>query len=99
MADMYIRRNSWIATRSLGDEVIIMSAKDSTFFTLNSTSAAIWNAADGVTPLAQLVESSVCAAFEVDLPLALADAEQLVTDLAVHGILTVSDHPIEAQQD
>jgi hypothetical protein len=98
LGDKYIGKNSWLAARCLGDELIIMSAKDSTLFTLNPCAAAIWDAADGVTPLSRLVENSICAEFDVGLQEALADAEQLVSDLAEHGILVISDQPIAAQQ-
>ena len=97
LADKYIGKNSWLAARCLGDEMIIMSAKDSTLFTLNPSAAAIWEAADGVTPLSRMVENGICAEFEVGLPQALADAEQIVSDLAAHGILVISDQPIASQ--
>ncbi len=71
-----------------------MSARDSTLFSLNEVAAVIWEAADGVTPLSDIVERVVCSAYEVDAAQALADAEQLVDDLAGHGILLVSDQPI-----
>jgi hypothetical protein len=64
-------------------------------FSLNETATAIWQAADGATPLAEIVQRSVCARFEVDAATALRDAEELVEGLAKHGILKVSDLPIE----
>ena len=73
---------------------MIMSARDSTLFSLNETATAIWQAADGVTPLAEIVQQSVCANFEVDPAAALRDAEELVEGLAKHGILKLSDQPI-----
>ena len=56
--------------------------------------SAIWQAADGVTPLAEIVKQRVCAEFEVAPEEALRDAEVLVDDLAQHGIVVVSDSPI-----
>jgi hypothetical protein len=72
-----------------------MSARDSMLFSLNETATAIWQAADGATPLAEIVQRSVCARFEVDAATALRDAEELVEGLAQHGILKVSNLPIE----
>ena len=90
----YVARSTKVAARMLGDEMMIMSALDSSLFTLNDTAAAIWNAADGVTPLDQIVEQRVCAEFEVEPEQALREAEELVNELANHGILVVSDSPI-----
>jgi hypothetical protein len=90
----YVLRSRKVAARTLGDETMIMSAVDSSLFTLNDTASAIWNAADGVTPLDEIVEQRVCAEFEVAPAEALRDAEELVNNLAQHGIVVVSDSPI-----
>ena len=51
-------------------------------------------AADGRTPLQQIVEQHVCAAFDVTLEEAMKDAESFVQELAAHGILKLSEEPI-----
>jgi hypothetical protein len=94
MSPVYIARVKEVAARSIGGEMMIMSARDSTLFSLNETATAIWQAADGVTPLAEIVQRSLCAQFEVDPATALRDAEELVEGLAKHGILKLSDQPI-----
>ena len=94
MRPKYIARSSAIAARMLGGEMMIMSAADSTFFTLNETATLIWQAADGVTPLAQIVVEKICSEYEVDAQTAVRDVEQLVGALAGHGILIASDQPI-----
>src|SRR5437763_3666021 len=63
---LYIARSTEIAARLLGGEMMIMSARDSTLFNLNEVGTAIWEAADGVTPLEEIVERKVCAEFEVE---------------------------------
>lgn len=73
---------------------MIMSTVDSTFFTLNEVATVIWQAADGRTPLAEIVEHTVCLEFAVEPAEAHRDAEQFVTELSQHGILLVSDQPI-----
>ena len=83
-----------IAARLLGDEMMIMSARDSKLFNLNDVGTFIWQAADGQTPLEEIVERKVCAEFDVDLPEAMRDAEVFVRGLAEHGILVVSEEPI-----
>ena len=95
MSNSYIARASKIATRVLGTETLIMSAADSTIFTLNEVGSAIWEAADGQTPLRQIVEQKLCQEFEVDASQALADAEKFVADLAAQGILRISETPID----
>ena len=93
MSDQYVIRSSAIAARKLGGEMMIMSIKNSTFFTLDPVATAIWQAADGQTPLAEIVAKHICTEFDVSLEAAVRDAEQFVTELAAHGILLVSESP------
>ncbi len=90
----YVARSSEIAARLLGGEMVIMSAADSRVFTLNEVATVIWEAADGRTPLDEIVANRVCAKFVVAPQVALEDAEELVQELAGQGILLVSDQPI-----
>jgi hypothetical protein len=94
MSSVYIARATSIAARVLDGEMMIMSARDSTLFTLNPVGTVIWQAADGQTPLAEIVEKKICPEFEVAPAEALQDAECFVSDLAGHGILQVSNQPI-----
>jgi len=94
MNPVYIARATEVAARALGGEMMIMSARDSTLFTLNPVATAIWQAADGRTPLSEIVEKKVCTEFEVAPEEALSDAASFVQELASHGILLVSDQPI-----
>lgn len=91
---LFLVRNPRVAARSLDGEMMIMSGRDSTLFTLNKTATILWQAADGTTPLAEIVQQKICAEFEVELSEALLDAETLARDLAKHGILQVSEEPI-----
>jgi hypothetical protein len=90
----YIARSSAIAARMLGGEMMIMSVKDSTFFTLDPVATAIWQAADGCTSLSEIVATRICTEFDVSQETAMADAEQLAEELAAHGILLISDQPV-----
>lgn len=89
----YIARSSAIAARLVGGEMMIMSAVDSTFFTLNEVGTVIWQAADGRTPLSEIT-AKICAEFDVTPSEAQEDAEKFVQDLAQHGILRLSAQPI-----
>ncbi|HVH70632.1 MAG TPA: PqqD family protein [Candidatus Dormibacteraeota bacterium] len=91
---MYILPSRSVAARILGDEMMIMSAADSTLFSLNSVAAVIWQAADGRTPLSQIVKQCVCSEFAVDEETAYRDAQEFVESLSGHGILQVSDQPL-----
>ena len=93
MSEIYISRSAAIAARCLGDEMLILSAADSTLFSLNPVATCIWQAADGRTPLSQIVESRVCEEFEVDPEAAYRDALGFVEELAQHGILRLSNEP------
>jgi len=93
---LYVTRSSQIAARKLDDEMMIMSAVDSTLFTLNETATILWEAADGSTSLDEIVARQICAQFDVPGNEALQDAAELVRQLASHGILLLSDEPFAA---
>jgi hypothetical protein len=94
MSVIYIARSSAIASRVLAGETMVMSVLDSTFFTLNEVASAIWQAADGVTPLEEIVTRNVCPKFDIPQQEAFIDAQGFVRELSAHGILHVSDRPI-----
>jgi hypothetical protein len=95
MTDQYIACSKTVAARELAGETIIMSTVDSTLFCLNETATCIWRAADGRTPLSEIVERHVCQEFEVSPEQAYRDAIELVEDLAGRGIMILSNQPIE----
>jgi hypothetical protein len=94
MTKLYMARNPKVAARCLDGEMMIMSGRDSTLFTLNKTATILWQAADGETPLEEIVRQRICPAFEVDEGEALRDAEMLARELASHEILRVAEEPI-----
>lgn len=94
MSRLYVARNPRVAARSLDGEMMIMSGRDSTLFTLNRTATILWQAADGATPLDEIVEHRICPEFDVEPSVALQDAETLARELASHEILQVSERPI-----
>jgi Coenzyme PQQ synthesis protein D (PqqD) len=94
MSKLYIARNPRVAARSLDGEMMIMSSRDSTLFTLNKTATILWQSADGTTPLEEIVENRICVEFEVTPTEALADAQTLARELAGHEILQISEVPI-----
>ena len=90
----YIARAPDVAARMIGGELMIMSSRTSSLFSLNETAAVLWQAADGVTPLAEIVERHLCGEFDIDPATALRDTEELAAQLAEHGILRVSEQPL-----
>jgi hypothetical protein len=90
----YVARSTAIAARVLGDETMVMSAVNSTLFTLDAVATLIWESADGATPLEEIVTSRICAQFDVAPEIALKDAQGLVQGLAGHGLMVISDQPI-----
>jgi hypothetical protein len=93
----YVARSPRIAARKLGEEMLVMAAQGSTLYTLNPTATILWQAADGATPLEEIVEQRICSEFEVNPEEALRDAETLAEDLASHGILLISEEPIASK--
>jgi hypothetical protein len=94
MAERYLAQSSAIAARLLGGEMMVMSVVDSTFFTLNDVASAIWQAADGRTPLSEIVAGKICQEFDVNQEQAQRGADRFVDELLPHGILLVSDKPL-----
>ena len=94
MSPKYIARSTAVAARRLGEEMIIMSASDSTLFSLNEVATAIWLAADGTTSLSQIVQERICREFDVEPDRAYVDAVEFVDQLAGRGLLVVHDQPI-----
>ena len=78
---LYVARSTAIAARALGDETMVMSAANSTLFTLDEIATVIWEAADGATPLEEIVTKKICAQYDVAPEVALKDAEALVEQL------------------
>jgi hypothetical protein len=93
---LYLARSPRLAARKLGEEMLVMSGRDSTLFTLNPTATILWQAADGATPLDEIVERRICSEFAVEPQEAIQDAEALARDLASHGILLISEEPISS---
>jgi hypothetical protein len=94
MTDLYIARGRRLAARALATETVILKADDSGLYVLNEIGTLLWGAADGVTPLATIVERVICPRFDVDAASACEDAVEFVRALGDHAILTVSDRPI-----
>jgi len=90
---LYVTRSASVAARKLGDEMLIMSGRDSTLFTLDEVATILWEAADGWRPLDEIVDEKICGEFEVERGEALQDAIALVEGLAEHGILLLSNEP------
>ncbi len=94
VSTLFLARNPRVAARVLGGEMMIMSGKDSTLFTLNETATILWQAADGSTPLREIVQERICGEFNVELAEALQDAETVARQLAAHEILRISATPL-----
>lgn len=94
MSQKYPLRSTAIAARTLGDETIIMSAVDSTLFSLSEVGTVIWQSADGRTPLSEIVTHKICEEFDVAPQTAYEDALAFVEGLSQYGILHVLDHPV-----
>src|SRR5208283_2445262 len=96
--EMYLTQSADIASRTIGEDTVIMSTQDSTIFMLNSVGTAIWKAADGETPLSRIIQERVCAEFDVTDGQAFADAKEFIDELSKHGILLISDTPVPPKE-
>jgi hypothetical protein len=95
MSPLYPVRSRNLAARMFEGEMMIMSSRNATLFNLDDVGSVIWAAADGRTSLEEIVADKVCAQYDVTLEVALPDAESFVRELAAHGIMELSETPIE----
>lgn len=95
MSEMYVARGERLAARRVAGEMVILSADDSSLYVLNELGTLLWEAADGATRLDEIVDRVVCAEFDVDRESGLRDAREFLQQLAGHGILRLSDTPID----
>ena len=77
--------------RRVGHEALLVPVRNrvgdlDSIFTLNETAIAVWEAIDGRTPLAAVVEK-LCDDFDVERERAAADAAELVRTLVEAGLL------------
>jgi len=86
----FVRRGDRVAARKVGDEMVILSADDSSLFVLNEVGTLVWEAADGRTPLEAIVDG-VCREFDVDAETARRDVTEFVQSLAGAGVVSISE--------
>jgi hypothetical protein len=99
MSEIYVAQGDRLAARRLDTETIILCPDDSGLYVLNELGTALWEAADGRTPLTAIVEGVICRDFEVDAATALQDALEFVEGLRRQRILQVSDGPLRADDE
>jgi hypothetical protein len=90
MSDITITRGERLAARRVGDELVILSADDSSLYVLNELGSLLWEAADGQTPLREIVETVVCPEFDIDADTALADALDFLKQLEGFGVVALT---------
>jgi hypothetical protein len=94
MSDVFFTRAGKLAARKVAGEVVILRADDSSLYVLNPVATAVWEAADGRTPLDAVVRDVICREYDVDAETALRDAAELVAALSEQGLLQTSDRPL-----
>jgi coenzyme PQQ synthesis protein D (PqqD) len=96
MNEIVVTRGERLAARRVGGEMVILSADDSSLYVLNELGSLLWEAADGRTPLREIVENVVCPAFEVDADTAVGDALDFLKQLEAFGIVALTGAPASA---
>ena len=71
---------------------MILSAEDLSLFVLNETGTAIWEAADGRTPM-RAIADALCTDYEVERDQAERDVVAFVRALAAAGVVTIREEP------
>jgi len=83
------KRNPKLAWREIDGEAVIISPEDSHVHELNETASIIWANADGKHNVDEIA-GVIAARYEVELPEAKADVDELVEVLSAKGLLMPS---------
>ena len=94
MPERYLTRHPRAAWRVYDGEAVIISPDDSMLNTLNAVGTLIWEAADGRTPLSDVV-ARISEEFDVTPAQAERDAATFIATLSQRGLLDVSESPQE----
>jgi hypothetical protein len=94
MSDVFFVKAGRLAARKVAGEVVILRADDSSLYVLNGVGTAVWDAADGHTPVDALVRDVICRDFDVDVDIALRDVSEFIAALTAQGVLRTSDRPM-----
>lgn len=94
---LYPERNPKLAWREIDGEAVIISPEDSHVHELNETASLIWKHADGRHSVDDIA-SIVAAGYDVPLPLARADVNELIETLAAKGLLAAQEHVPERRE-
>jgi len=93
--NLFPERNPELAWREIDGEAVIISPEDSHVHELNETASLIWTSADGRHSVYDIADV-MAAKYDVPLPVAKADACELIEMLSAKGLL-VSPKQTEVQ--
>ena len=83
---LFPERNPKLAWREIDGEAVIISPEDSHVHELNETASLIWTSADGRHSVDDIA-GVMTAKYDVSLPMARADACELIEMLSAKGLL------------
>ena len=83
-----MRRSDSAMARKVADEMVILDVASGHYFGLNDVGAVIWERMDAECTREDLIDV-VVASFDVDRQRAGADIDDLLTDLADRGLVTL----------
>jgi hypothetical protein len=92
MPERYPAQNPRAAWRVYDGRAVIITPEDSRLHSLNEVGTLVWEAADGRTPVTEIV-ARVCGEFDVTAERAAADVDAFVEDLVGRGLLSVGTAP------
>jgi hypothetical protein len=75
-----------VASRKLDGEAVLLHLARGTYFTLNDTGSLLWELLERERCVGELLDA-LLAAFEVDEETARRDLEELIDQLASHGLV------------
>ncbi len=78
------------AWSQVGDEVFVVSPVDNTLHRLNETASFVWLKTTGESPIDQVAQM-LASEYEIDEQTALADVEEVMSELSKKGLIVFSD--------
>jgi hypothetical protein len=89
-ADPVIRRNGDVLEAEVGNEMVALSVESGTCYGFNDTAYHIWRITERPMPLSQMC-AALMEQFDVDAETCAADVRAMLEELAVDGLVTLTD--------
>ena len=94
----YPTRAEAVAFRVIDGEAVLLDLDNGVYYTLNEVGTLAWGLCDGLTST-EVIVTAITDEYQVDTEAAREDLQELLSDLASEGLVTIHEHPAKAEAD